>query len=726
MGGARGGGLRTPVGLAVADVADGSSAPGDPMTPMAPMAPGAPIGRLASATPVAPAVPAAPIVTAGLSVAAIAIALGVVPALDAPFVEPKLAVLLVAGALGFGCHLLIASAGWRRTRWPRSLTVAASALLLTTGVAALAARLRGPPGAPYAAAEILRLAAVLGVALGAAQAGTGGHQYGSREGSRGGAHDGSHDGWRRRLSEAIHAGAALVAVIGLLQHFRILPFTIPSISVPGSTFGNRNIAAEAVAAAIPFGLGLLGFGAPDLEERPARPPDPLAWLPTLALALELGYLAVARTRGAWLGGAAGIVVFFAMRRPMVSRAMGAVAIAIGMAVVLAAVVPGRWTAHDARDAKRFAPGVDVLREAVDPSSPVARTRIGLWRRTLALYAEHPLWGVGPGNFGVVFPRYAEPGATADGVLSPTAVPRRAHDDLLERLAETGPLGLGALLAVYLAAASIAIRRTRRARRDGWPGDGNIAAASAGSLAAIAVSGLTGFPLAMPATGFLFGVALGFLASEAGEKEPAENDTRQSQARDDSRRLSRRAAGARVAGAWMLAVLALGGAGWWSARRLAASYFLARAEAFLRADDGAGQAARALPLLSRAARLQPGNFKVALRTATAAARAGRAAESAEAAGRALAIEPDSANAWEALARARLQAGDSGAADVAAARALAILHDYPGALQTRALAAARRGDVAGVAEARARLIALGATNPEARHLAAELALPPPAAR
>jgi O-antigen ligase len=661
-GGARGCGARAPVGLDVVGISD-------------------PVG-----VPVGPAV---------LSAAAIAIALAYIPALDAPFVEPKLAVLLVAGAFGFGDHLVMTASGRPRPRWPRSLTAAASALLLTTVLAALVAARRRPPGAPYAAAEIIRLVAVLGVALGAGRA----------------AATESTGGGRRRLCEAIHAGATLVSLLGILQHLRILPFQIPTISVPGSTFGNRNVAAEAVAAAIPFGLGLLPFGAGKGAgggERPRLDRSAL-WL-VLALALELGYLAVARTRGAWLSGALGMVVFFALRRPTISRAAGAAALAIGAAVALAAIVPGRWTAHDSRDVKRFASGGQVLRDAVDPNSPVARTRLGLWRRTLALYREHPLSGIGPGNFAVVFPRFAEPGATEDGVLSPTAVPRRAHDDLLERLAETGPLGLAALLAVYAVAAALAIARARRARRGRRADGASAPAAAAGSLAAIAASGLTGFPLAMPATAFLFGVALGLLAAD---------EAPDGHASDDNGPAPPRGARARLGCAAIAAVLAVAGAGWWSARRIAASYHLARAEAALRDGEAPEDAARALPFLSRAAAEQPGNFKVALRTAYAASRAGRAPESIAAATRALAIEPDSANAWEALALARLETGDAQAADAAATRALAILHDYPGALYTHARASARLGDVAGAADARARLAALTATSAEAKRLAAELA-------
>ena len=83
--------------------------------------------------------------------------------------------------------------------------------------------------------------------------------------------------------------------------------------------------------------------------------------------------------------------------------------------------------------------------------------------------QAPLGGVGPGNFPVLFPRYAEPGAKADGVLTPALAPRRVHDDLLERLTRNRRAGLAALLALYVALARAAVgarERGRRAERGG--------------------------------------------------------------------------------------------------------------------------------------------------------------------------------------------------------------------------------------------------------------------
>jgi O-antigen ligase len=620
-----------------------------------------------------------------LAAAAVAIMLGYFPSLSAPFVAPKLAVLLIAGACGF---LGWAAGSWRPRPAPRNRAMgraiigAAMAFGLLVVVTALLAVRRGAAGTPYASVELIRIGATFGVAVGAASA--------ARADARN----------ARRLCEAIQASAGLVALIGLCQHLRLSPLPIPSISVPGSTFGNRNVAADAVAMAIPFGFGLLGFGE---TTGPAPSPSRRRML-ALFLLLEIGYLAVARARGAWLGGALGIGVLFALRRPALSRAAVGALAAVALLAVAGAAVPGRWTAHDSLDVKRFQPATRVVRDAVDPSSPVARTRLALWRRTWALYRSQPLTGIGVGNFPVLFPLYAEPNATEDGVLSPTAVPRRAHDDLLERLAETGPFGLAALLALYAALGAAAVRRVRATRRAGLPGDGDMAAACAGSLAAFVGCGLTGFPFAMPATVYRFGVAAGLLAADV----PPDTELATTATAVEPRLRTRR---------FVLAPIAVGltvFVTWWSAHRLEASYFIARFDAALRAGDSPADAERALPFLARADRATPGDFQVALRASAAELQAGHAPEAVAAAGRALGVEPYSANGWEALARARLAAGNPHGAAEAADRALGILHDYPGALATRAQAAGRLGDAATADGARARLSALAITDDDARRL------------
>ena len=149
-------------------------------------------------------------------------------------------------------------------------------------------------------------------------------------------------------------------------------------------------------------------------------------------------------------------------------------------------------------------------------------------------------------------------------MSATVVPRRPHDELLERLAESGPLGLAALLAVYLAAgaAALAWRRSLRAGQpEGEEGTAaDLAAAAAGSVAACFACGVTAFPLAMPATTLIFGVALGVL----GTRRPVMSSDGPSPS-----------SLTRIVPAVLLAILVVGAGGTLAVRGVVASYWSGR-------------------------------------------------------------------------------------------------------------------------------------------------------
>jgi hypothetical protein len=394
------------------------------------------------------------------------------------------------------------------------------------------------------------------------------------------------------------------------------------------------------------------------------------------LVAELAYLAVTRARGAWIGGALGILAFFLIRRPVVTRRAWLLLPVIAV-VLAAALLPGRWRPRDANDTKRYEPGSRVVLDAVDPGSPVARTRLGLWRRTLAVYRDHPLSGVGPGNFGVLFPLHAEPSAAADGVMSATMVPRRPHNELLERLAETGPLGLATFAALFFAAFMSALAVARRARArgdDDAVGDLDVASAAAGSVAACLGCGLTAFPLAMPGTVLLFGVSLGALDALAPARARAVADAAAPVTPSQL---------VRALAAPMAVVLVLG-ASWLSVGVLASSYWRGRARAALvRGGDARANAVSALALLDRAARpprLDQVRFDIALRAAQVAGRIGRGEAALREADRALAIEPYSPHAWAARAAAQLALGNEAPAVHDATRAMTLFLDLPSARTT----------------------------------------------
>ncbi len=579
-----------------------------------------------------------------------------VPALQAPFLVPKFAALEVAASIGLVAFAMrrAATGGAHWAGWTRGIAAGACLVLATTALSWLAAS-HGPLGAPYATDAMARWAALFGMACAASVV--------------------DEAGGRWRVFDAITIASAAVAAIGLLQHIDMLPLSIPIISTPGSTFGNRNPAGEAMAMALPFGVV-----AARRSKGEARA------VMVASVALELLFLGATRARGAWIGGACGLGFLAWSSRARLSRAGVAVALAAIVAAGAAASIPGRFNPRDAGDAKRYAKVVEVLQEGLDTRSTALRTRLGLWRRTVSMIADHPLLGVGPGNWPVAFPRYAEPGATRDGVLTATLGPRQAHDDLLERMAETGLLGLLALGLLGVSATKAA--RGRLASGDEQLRDG--AQAAAASLAALGAISLASFPLEMPATIALAGIALGLLAggTPAPASPPASRESPTA-----SRAVTTgvgRGIASLVAGiaACLVACAAIR-----AERAVRGSRWLGVAERAMRADRSAAGASAALPALKEAldaTEATPASYRASLRTSQMLLREARSVEAARAARDALAIEPYAPDAWTALAAAELEAGDATAARRDAGEALHLLEDDPLALSLRARAARREGD------------------------------------
>ncbi|HTB73177.1 MAG TPA: hypothetical protein VK762_08025, partial [Polyangiaceae bacterium] len=190
------------------------------------------------------------------------------PALQAPFLVPKFAVLEISGALGWLAFLL-QRVLMGQPRWSRAAAVGAWLVIATT-LASWIAALGREPGAPYALDAFARSASCLGLACGASVI----------------AGDGDA---RQRVLEAVTTAAGAVAAVGILQHFEWSPLVIPVISTPGSTFGNRNFAAETMAMALP-----LGVGAATGARR--RGTGAVACALGASLALQLVFLAITRTR----------------------------------------------------------------------------------------------------------------------------------------------------------------------------------------------------------------------------------------------------------------------------------------------------------------------------------------------------------------------------------------------------------------------------------------------
>ena len=152
------------------------------------------------------------------------------------------------------------------------------------------------------------------------------------------------------------------------------------------------------------------------------------------------------SRGAWLAGAVALAAGFLWlpRRTSTELIRGlaiAGAVATSVALLSLAAHTGQAGAVVARAAS--------LTDGADAS---AQGHLLFWRNALKIFAAHPLTGTGPGTFGAVHAAYQ---------TDLRYYARDAHSLYLQSAAETGLLGLAALLALLVGSALVWVRLLRR-------------------------------------------------------------------------------------------------------------------------------------------------------------------------------------------------------------------------------------------------------------------------
>jgi len=166
----------------------------------------------------------------------------------------------------------------------------------------------------------------------------------------------------------------------------------------------------------------------------------------LPLALTRAYEGTGRTRGLWSAAAALQTAALLLTH---SRA-AAFGLLAGLALWALARLSGR------RLAAALGAAAFVAAAAFWAFRGREWTHALIWRDALALWRAHPLRGCGLGRFHIEFPAFASEALKARWPEGRVIV-NFAHNEYLQTLVETGPLGLAALAAVP-AAAWLALRR----------------------------------------------------------------------------------------------------------------------------------------------------------------------------------------------------------------------------------------------------------------------------
>ncbi len=262
-------------------------------------------------------------------------------------------------------------------------------------------------------------------------------------------------GLGRPLVIALAAAAVIGAVTGLLQAYGVPLPLMTATRAPGGTFGNRNFMAHLVAIALPA-LVILA-----VETRSRG----RAIAGAVGTALAAAALLLSRSRAAWLGAAvpAAFLVLEGLRTAKLwddrrhrSRftLLGAAAAA---GIALALLLPNTL------DWRSDSPYLESLVGVANFREGSGRGRLIQYRNTLRMTGDHPLLGVGPGNWPVAYPLYTTPGDPAydTGDIMPTN-PWPSSD----WVAIASERGLPALLVLWSMVAVMLFVGWRRLRGQG--------------------------------------------------------------------------------------------------------------------------------------------------------------------------------------------------------------------------------------------------------------------
>jgi O-antigen ligase len=311
-------------------------------------------------------------------------------------------------------------------------------------------------------------------------------------------------GHTRQLLIALAASVVLGALTGVIQAYGWFTTDLASLArAPGGTFGNRNFMAHLVALGLPLLLMLT------VQASRRR----TFLLGSAGIAFAVVALVLSRSRAAWLGAAA-CLAFLAVeglwagrlwddRR--LRRRVSLLACSALVGLLLALMLPNRlnWRSDS--------PYLDSLTGVANFREGSGRGRLIQYGNTARMALEHPILGVGPGNWPVHYPRYMSPGDPsfdADDVIPTNPWP---SSDWMALLAERG---LPAFVLLILAGTSIALGAWARVRGNSRRPPSLADLTIVATLLALVVVGAFDAVLLLPAPTFFVWTVIGALASTA--------------------------------------------------------------------------------------------------------------------------------------------------------------------------------------------------------------------
>lgn len=412
-------------------------------------------------------------------------------------------------------------------------------------------------------------------------------------------------GLARPLLAALAVAAVIGAITALLQAYGVRTEYVSLNRAPGGTFGNRNFMAHICVIAFPTLM---------LVATTAGTRKAFGWW-CVAFALTAGALILSRSRAAWLA----LIIAAVVLLPLVILALirGRNGLRFGRLLLLpvvAAVGAGlALVLPNTLDWNSDSPYMDTAKSVVNYKEGSGHGRLVQYGNSLSMSLHHPLLGVGPGNWAVVYPKFAsdnDPSLSDDGTTS-NPWPSSDWMTFVSERGAAAALLLGLALLALIADGWRALRSATTAE------DRLAACALVGTVAAAVVVGMFDAVLLLPPPAMITWAALGALAPVPRERATFDMT------------LGRRAL--LVFGVTALGALAI----WRSASQLAAMSIFSNSTRTSR--------------LEQASTLDPGNYRIHLRLAEGYLRRGSCSRARSHAGAARSLYPNAPAPKRVLSR-----------------------------------------------------------------------------
>jgi O-antigen ligase len=253
-----------------------------------------------------------------------------------------------------------------------------------------------------------------------------------------------------KICKVIMLLSIVQSIIGIMQYYEMGFENIPGNYTPYGLMANRNLFGSAQVLVIPFSLYTLYKASKGWK---------IASI--VALVSIIISLLLSQTRSAWLGGlfilfgSLLLVLFFSKdnrKKWLLGSAIALVAIAAVVAMLISSDQEGTLSASIKERALSISSAA-VKDSSASSAAGNINERFKFWKSTIALIKDHPVMGVGPGNWKLSIPAYGTPDMSwADGYY----IPDEPHNVYLFVAAETGLPGTLLYFAGWLFMAMIAL------------------------------------------------------------------------------------------------------------------------------------------------------------------------------------------------------------------------------------------------------------------------------